>query len=336
MPSRVSNEQNPWQSAGPTGDDAPPLPVVAAPEEPSSGAFAEDLIESFTSSAGAQAFWPGPEAFPRPPETDTEQTSAAADGAEPGEMPLSLGDEVDRQILATSPQDCELSRAAKNGDRVCGGAAVVNALILESDSPAARQANAAALKQAAGALGARRYLPDAVRPEQVDASLKAFAAGQMRPTDVQVLQQLAYASLRALQADGKDAGANPAAMGLLVDQLSVDGARLDGARFTLVTNAAGVAHWTATARGFKADSLPRPAGKGPQLSWDADVTAPSKRGAPVTVRLRGGGTVPRSPSGRAYQFQLQPRLTLPGGSPNLADALDAIGQGLARGTVKAP
>ncbi len=328
MAQRVSNDRTSWPAPEAGEDEATPLFGRAAGESEVEGhPQLGDLIELFDGSAGPPSEWPGP--FTARPAV----AQASEDESESWEAPVSLSDPENRQMLASSLQDNEVSRAAGNYDRICGGAAIVNALILSSDAKTCA-ANAKALEQAAAALGAQKLLPASVKQSDVDAALRAFSQGTVRPTDVQVLQQLAYASLRAIQADGSDTGATPAAMAILVNQLSVNGARLGDSKFTEVITAEGAAHWTVTTQRFTADSLPRPPVKGPQRSWEAEVDAPAGRGEPVKGRLRGGGEVRAAPKGQAYRFELPAQQTLPGGKPNLEDAGRAIRQGLALGPQK--
>ncbi|MFT3840434.1 MAG: hypothetical protein QM723_25825 [Myxococcaceae bacterium] len=269
--------------------------------------------------------WLNPETEPTESTGSTEAAPAAAaastakpDGLEPfaGATPAaggavaqkySLDDAVDRRMLIDAcPQRNAISAAAKNGDRICAGAALTNALILTGDTADNRAANAAALASVAKSLDVQ--LPKSVKQADVDAALKSYASGSMSPKDVQLLQQLTYAMGRSIQ-KGDDTGTNAPAMGILVNQLASAGARFQGAE--LVMTAGKNAHWLAVADGVVADSDPaRTAIKGnePLLKpsqWGAGVSAPKTPRGDTVVRLRGGGELKNLADGQGYTLNLR-------------------------------
>lgn len=283
MALRVSNESSQWLNPETEAEPAAQPAALAAEARP-------DALETF---AGA---------------------TPAAGGAIA--QKFNLDDAVDRRMLIDAcPQRNAISAAAKNGDRICAGAALTNALLLTGDTADNRAANAAALASVAKSLDVQ--LPKSVKQADVDAALKSYASGSISPKDVQLLQQLTYAMARSIQ-KGDDTGTNAPAMGILINQLANAGARFQGAE--LVMTAGKNAHWLAVADGVVADSDPARTvleGKEPLLKpaqWGADVAAPKRPRGETVVRLRGGGDLPNLPDGQAYTLSLRH-------GQSLADAL---------------
>jgi hypothetical protein len=176
---------------------------------------------------------------------------------------LKAADPVDagyrRALLTSTNQYNPLSRQLGNGERVCGGAAIVNALILSSDSPQRCQQNAQALRTAFKRLEAGATLPPGLSPAQIETSIQNFEQGSLSAADVAVLQQAAYSMLRSVQRDPKthvapDDGVDAKSMAIVLSQLQGDGAAMKDAKFTLKSDSRGHGHWVAQANSRDADS----------------------------------------------------------------------------------
>lgn len=187
-----------------------------------------------------------------------------------------------RQRLATEASQVNpISADPKidNADRICGGAAAVNALILNSTTPEAAKQNAGALRSAMGASGVK--LPDSLDRKAVDAALDHLAAGSPSMNDVFVLQQVAYAvGRRYADAKAPDDGLNPAQLGGLVADLKARGATFDqNTQFSLSNQ-----HWVAHVGGTTANS-------DTNVPIDPNARLPSSRAWSGDVSIRPDGGV---------------------------------------------
>jgi len=172
-----------------------------------------------------------------------------------------------------------------NADRICAGAAAVNALILNSTTPEAAKANAEALRSA---MGARHVeLPASLDKQAINDALDHLAAGSPSMNDVFVLQQVAYAVGRRYAQkkeakDGKalDDGLNPAQLGGLIADLKARGATLDGnTQFSLSKQ-----HWVAHVGAVTANS-------DQNVKIDSGAKLPSNKAWAGDVVLRADGVV---------------------------------------------
>lgn len=246
-----------------------------------------------------------------------------------------------RMLISGATQHNPLARLAGNNKVICSAAATVNALILASGSDSARIANAKSLATAATNLGAWSKLPAAVKREDVEQSLKNFEAGSMRPADVWNLQQLAWAQVQAIEPKSSD-GAKPGVLGVLVSQLSKDGAQFGDAVFTQVSNGRE-GHWTVTANQTYANSGPpnasaldpRPEFTSKSPNWDSDVRPPRPGQDTVKVQVRASGEKHTQPPTQANAFEFIPLFVHASGPGALdrmrSNANNALDQGLARG-----
>lgn len=136
-----------------------------------------------------------------------------------------------------------------NADRICGGAAAVNALILTATTPEAAKANAGALRSAMGAANVK--LPPSLDKKAIDEALDHLAANSPTMNDVFVLQQVAYGiGRRYARAEDKDDGLSPGQLGGLVADLKARGANFDtNTQFSLSNH-----HWVANVGSTTANS----------------------------------------------------------------------------------
>lgn len=231
------------------------------------------------------------------------------------ETQRTLSDARQRTELATTASQVnDISVTAGNEGDICGGAALMNALVLGSATPEAARANAAALRQAADTHQAYRALPPGTRPG-IDAALGHLAQGTLSENDLNALQQLGYALGRSvdetvLKDPKATPGLNPAQMGAVVAQLKANGAQLDeSTRFVELKGARDTAgHWVVQTNGALANTLESVNATAEKLSpgaatFDSDVRV---KGDAVQVRTRGGGLAARLPPGKAYVMTLDP------------------------------
>ena len=192
------------------------------------------------------------------------------------------------QLIGRSTQVNPLSQDCGNGEYLCGAASIVNAMLLRGGAEADRAANANALADTFQAVGARQFLPDAVTPEAVEQALGRYTNGHVRPRDVEVLQQLAFAIASTMDRT-PSGGLDASAMLGTVTQLVAHGAPLHDARFSLLVDH-GAGHWTVQAGGLRADSSngatrEEKAPSSFNSLWEADVTVASANNE-VTLRTR--------------------------------------------------
>ncbi|MHB8879676.1 MAG: hypothetical protein ACYC8T_38800, partial [Myxococcaceae bacterium] len=216
------------------------------------------------------------------------------------ETPRDLANEKQRIDLATTTSQVnDVSVLAGNQNDVCAGAALVNAMVLNSATPDAASANAAALRKAADRYGGWSALPPSVDKDQVKSALDHFAAGKASEVDLHYLQQLAYATGRAFDPDEKrdpelNPGLNAGQVGGLATQLKSDGALLgDDSRFVQLKGVDDTSgHWVVQSGKVIANSLESVPVDATKLSpasavWDSDVHV-KKGDANVETRLRRG------------------------------------------------
>lgn len=153
-----------------------------------------------------------------------------------------LSDLATRKGLATKAvQKNAISEAAGNANRVCGGAAVVSALLMRSSTPGAAQANARALQDSFDSTGAAKFLPASVNKEELKQAFERFGTGTPTSNDVSLMQQAAYALGRKYGPPEKDDGLSVGQMGGMVADLKARGANLGPeTKFIQVKN-----HWVA-------------------------------------------------------------------------------------------
>lgn len=225
----------------------------------------------------------------------------------PSNAPVDLSNTQARIALAQGASQLNgVSEAAGNKNHICGGAAVVSALIMNSTTPEAAKKNAEALKAALGAPGAKELLPPSLDRAALDQAFANFGKGTPSVNDVHVLQQAAYAVGRRYDPKA-DAGLNPGQLGGLVADLQARGATLGPeTRFTVVTSPSN--HWVAHA--------------GPiEINSDKNVSVASRNLLPSgpawsgDVSVRKDGTVEArtrflkdrmAANGKGWTFELEP------------------------------
>ena len=252
--------------------------------------------------------------------TAPAKTAVPAKPAVSEETAVDLNDARQRAALAQrTSQVNEVSVTAGNAGDVCGGAAVVNAVVLNSGSPAAAKANADALRTVATQFGA--WDAPGVDRAKAGAALDHLAAGKVSEADLHHLQQLAYAAGRALDpAERNDPtrtpGLNAGHLAGVLSQLQLAGARLSPDTRLIEVKGAGddTGHWVAQAGGVLANSLSSVKVGREMLSpgakqWESDVRL-GAAGTPVEARLRtlgrGEGSS-HAPPGQAYRFSVAPK-----------------------------
>ena len=226
-----------------------------------------------------------------------------------------MSDAKQRTALATkTSQVNEVSVDAGNFGDICAGAAVVNAMVLNSATPEAAKANAAALQKTADAHNSWAALPGSVTRKDVEGALAHLATGKPSERDLQHLQQLAYVTGRTLEIRQRDtpplaAGTNPAQLGALATELQFNGAQLGDSRFVQVKGAAdATGHWVVESGRVLANSLGSVKVDGSHLkpsnaAWDSDVRV-KKSDTTVEVRLRRASPKDTLPRGKAYVLRL--------------------------------
>jgi len=153
-------------------------------------------------------------------------------------------DEVGRLMLASTSQVNSVSTGLKNENDICGGAAMVSALILRSTTPEAARANAGALRAAFNASPAKAMTSVEVQVH-VSAALKNFEAGKMSEEDVCYLQQAAYVVGKGVPGESEKGGLSTGAMASMVADLVGSGATI-GAETSFSQAFDGVGgHWVA-------------------------------------------------------------------------------------------
>ncbi|MBL8918981.1 MAG: hypothetical protein JNJ54_09000 [Myxococcaceae bacterium] len=185
-----------------------------------------------------------------------------------------------------------------NFDRICGGAAAVNALILNSTTPEAAKQNAEALRSSLGA--AQVKLPDALDKKALEAAIDHFAAGSPSMNDVFLLQQAAYAVGRRYDEANVDEGLNPAQLGGLVADLKARGATLDPNTIFSQSKA----HWTVTVGDVTANS-------DANVTIDSASRSPANKGWGGDVVIRRDGIVEgRTPTVKDPDSKTDPKADL--------------------------
>lgn len=197
-----------------------------------------------------------------------------------------------RRLATEASQVNEVSAdpGIDNADRICGGAAAVNALILNSTTPEAAKANAQALRSAMGAANVK--LPPSLDKKAVETALTHLEANAPSMNDVFVLQQVAYGvGRRFAEKTDKDDGLNPGQLAGLVADLKGRGATLDSnTQFSLSKQ-----HWVVNVGSTTANSDTNvaidPGAKLPSnKAWSGDVVLRPDGGVEArtkTVRVDG-------------------------------------------------
>lgn len=235
---------------------------------------------------GTQGWLATGAAKPRP------QTAVAAGASTPAPAPATQKEigpteqrdlstfEGRRRLATEASQVNEISADPKidNADRICAGAAAVNALILNSTTPEAAKANAQALRSV---MGAGVTLPPTLDPKAIETALAHLEANAPSMNDVFVLQQVAYsAGRRYADKKEKDDGLNPAQLAGLVADLKARGANLDSnTQFSLSKQ-----HWVAHVGSTTANS-------DANVSIDAGAKLPSNKAWSGDVVIRPDGVV---------------------------------------------
>ncbi|MFT3707085.1 MAG: hypothetical protein QM817_05390 [Archangium sp.] len=186
-------------------------------------------------------------------------------------------------LISRSPQLDGNDDTMRDRDR-CGGAAVVNAMLLSGD-PAG---NSAALRRVAG--------PDLVSfTPGADEALTHMADGRMTARDAGVLQELAYEAARQRNTGGDrpDVGLSRGELSPFMRELTEAGA-FNGANVELENHSmpGGGSHWTTTVDGpggtAHADSWPRTDGYATVVGGSSAPSVPGSTGRDSHVSLRGG------------------------------------------------
>lgn len=236
--------------------------------------------------AAKKAGWaPGstkpPAAQTAPARAPATTKPGAAPEAIPADQRRDLSSFEARRRLATEASQVNpisADPALDNADRICGGAAAVNALLLKSTTPEAAKQNAEALRSAMGAEGVA--LPPSLDRKAVNVALDHLAAGSPSMDDVFVLQQVAYAVGRRFNPTGPNTGLNPAELGGLVADLKARGATLDPTtRFVQSKQ-----HWTVSVGGVTANS-------DTSVKLDPASRAPANKGWGGDVVIRPDGVI---------------------------------------------
>lgn len=240
-------------------------------------------------------------------------------------------DEMGRMLLATTTQVNSVSYALNNKNDICGGAAVVGALLLTSTTPAATRANAAVLRTAFNASPAKGRTSVDLQMH-VSAALKNFEAGKLSEEDVCYLQQAAYVVGKGVPGESEKGGLATGSMAAMVADLVGAGATLGPeTSFAQAWDGAG-GHWVGRTGELNINSaeagpgaaqveLPKLTVDNPQFSGRVRILN-DKAGAPVVQmqsRYRAAPPVtsprtpPTKPDGSGWQAQVSARSPLQAG-----------------------
>lgn len=159
-------------------------------------------------------------------------------------MPLDAGG---RMLLASTSQTNTVSQGLKNSNDICGGAAMVSALILRSTTPDAAKANARAFRAAFNA-SPMKALTSVDVQSHVSAALKNFEEGALSEEDVCYLQQAAYAIGRGTPGEPQEPGLSNHAMASMVADLIGYGANF-GKETSFTQAYRGGGHWVGESGG---------------------------------------------------------------------------------------
>lgn len=209
--------------------------------------------------------------------------AAASVYAAHGDEPYTLSDRATvRDLIARTPQLDDLS--ATTGDRTrCGGAALMNGLLLDGDP-------------AANGLAIRRTLGDHVRPGAEADALHAMERGTLTPRQLSTLQDMMYreTDARVPDAAGPETGVTATEMTGMMESLVRNGGYSHTTDLRLgeeVSGPNGECHWTVdsttSAGTVHADSWP-----------GADGTASTSSGA-HSAHYEEGDNVPANFAGEA-------------------------------------
>ncbi|MBC7543136.1 MAG: hypothetical protein H7338_10430 [Candidatus Sericytochromatia bacterium] len=194
------------------------------------------------------------------------------------------------ELMAHAPQENDISLSL--GGDICGGAAIVNALIADSGTRDTAAANAKAILDNAKAFGVR---PTAEQKKAV----ANLGAGILSANDVQHLQILLYKTGRALDNTGP-AGISSGSMAVLVTGLRERGAFKNSSPvFTQMHQTVGATgnqtdHWVVSTQGRTINSWPNDG-----VNTRATVT---KAAAKPRTDTLWRATIAKSPTGVAMAY----------------------------------
>lgn len=227
----------------------------------------------------------------RPHATDSTAARAVAEreGARPRDYDLNSRTDVGI-LISRSPQLDDNDDTMRDRHR-CGGAAVVNAMLL-SGNP---EANATALRSVAG-----RELIDS--SPGADEALRHMSAGRMSARDTGVLQELAYEAARRRNPTETrpDVGLSRAELAPFMRELSAAGA-FPGSTVELEnhTMSGGGTHWTVNVDGpngpGSADSWPRTDGYATVVGGSSALSVPGATSRDSHVTLGADRSVSDGP-----------------------------------------
>lgn len=218
-------------------------------------------------------------------------------------------------LARATSQVTEVSVMAGNQNEICGGAAVVNALVLGSTTAQTAAANAKALGTLADSTGAYSALPPNVKQEDVKAALGRLGTGKASQDDLAQLQQLAFAVGTRVDNQRKDA-MTPHMMSGVLRGLADNGAVFPpGARFVGVNGANTEGHWVVATRdqatgkdnvfNSSRDIQVTPDMLRPSSShWMAEIT-PATLDTPVKASMRNLETAgDQRKDGKPYSYEV--------------------------------
>jgi len=161
-------------------------------------------------------------------------------------------------LIREANQNNPVSRQNGNQKDICSGAALANAIIMDSKTPDAAKKNGESIEKTYGQMLEKNKDMKPLSNEEQEA-LKNLKSGNMSPKDVQHLQQVMYRmNQKAPGHDPKDKGATALDLGNTVTMLKSNGGFAGGSHVTFHNNLSGKQglHWTTTVDGVHADSSP--------------------------------------------------------------------------------
>ncbi len=183
--------------------------------------------------------------------------------AEKEMAPIGKNEQVDmsnrdmrNHLMRSTSQVNDVSKKENNQNVICGGAAMTNALIMTSDTPAKGKANADAVRSMTN-----DFSTDGkpFRKPEEDLALKHMEQGKMSPTDVAHMQQLMYRTEQRMPRMVNDPSANgtsTAQVGCAAAMLKARGG-LPGPNdvtFHQTKTSGPMNHWTVSSDGVHANS----------------------------------------------------------------------------------
>jgi hypothetical protein len=301
-------------AAGPEAGRASSAPAAAR----DSTAFTQADPASARPSAGSNLSMPVPDSLRR---SSAPSSAAAVDQAQTvsPSTELNVTDPTQREkLIGHSSQVNALSEAAGNGQSICAGAALTNAMLMDCKTPEDCKRNAQALMKMADKSGAWNHLPPGVKVEDVQKALDNLEKGKLSPSDAQNLQQLMYTVARRVQG-GDNPLINSGGMAATVAMLHQEGAfKNSSPAFHESSLPGGGNHWTATVDGKHANSMPAkvseftPSGMaldGKNPTWRAEVRLDNGPPARVHAAWRQSekqGKLRPTGEGKAYFVSFDP------------------------------